>query len=175
MRAAICSDALMIALMAMGVGPGDAVFVPTDLASVLARLQALPQITDITLMTHFASADEITNPFTEHQTKLFFDTTAHEQLPKSLANSAAILTRSHRVELDVTGARTEVAELVGVEQPDLVLVNDDDGRHYWLGVMLDVTALVSVIESDAVDDTGVEAASMAISARAYIGTGGRGV
>jgi aminopeptidase N len=36
------------------------------------------------------------------------------------------LVRRDRVELDVTGARTDVPELVGVEQPDLVLVNDDD-------------------------------------------------
>ncbi|HTJ66485.1 MAG TPA: aminopeptidase N [Actinospica sp.] len=36
------------------------------------------------------------------------------------------LTRTHRVELDVTGARTEVPEFVGIEQPDLVLLNDDD-------------------------------------------------
>jgi aminopeptidase N len=37
-----------------------------------------------------------------------------------------VLVRTHRVELDVTGARTEVPEIVGVEQPDLVLLNDDD-------------------------------------------------
>ncbi|AYY12164.1 aminopeptidase N [Actinobacteria bacterium YIM 96077] len=36
------------------------------------------------------------------------------------------LTRRRRVELDVTGARTEVADLVGERQPDLLLVNDDD-------------------------------------------------
>jgi aminopeptidase N len=36
------------------------------------------------------------------------------------------LERSHRVELDVTGAHTEVPELVGVPQPELLLVNDDD-------------------------------------------------
>ncbi|MGY1857964.1 aminopeptidase N [Modestobacter sp. SYSU DS0290] len=36
------------------------------------------------------------------------------------------LTRSHRVELDVDGARTEVPELVGHPAADLVLVNDDD-------------------------------------------------
>jgi aminopeptidase N len=36
------------------------------------------------------------------------------------------LVRTHRVELDVTGARTEVPEFVGIEQPDLVLLNDDD-------------------------------------------------
>jgi aminopeptidase N len=36
------------------------------------------------------------------------------------------LVRDHRVELDVDGERTEVAELVGLRRPDLVLVNDDD-------------------------------------------------
>jgi aminopeptidase N len=36
------------------------------------------------------------------------------------------LVRTHRVELDVDGAVTEVAELVGRELPDLVLLNDDD-------------------------------------------------
>ena len=36
------------------------------------------------------------------------------------------LVRTDRVELDVTGARTEVPGLVGLAQPDLVLLNDDD-------------------------------------------------
>jgi aminopeptidase N len=36
------------------------------------------------------------------------------------------LVRTDRVELDVTGARTEVPALVGLAQPDLVLLNDDD-------------------------------------------------
>ena len=36
------------------------------------------------------------------------------------------LVRRHRVELDVTGARTPVPELVGMQEPDLVLVNDND-------------------------------------------------
>ena len=36
------------------------------------------------------------------------------------------LVRTHRVEVDTTGARTVVPELVGVAQPDLVLLNDDD-------------------------------------------------
>ncbi|MFG1705154.1 aminopeptidase N [Nonomuraea sp. M3C6] len=37
-----------------------------------------------------------------------------------------VLTRTRRVELDVVGARTNVAELADAEQPDLVLLNDDD-------------------------------------------------
>jgi aminopeptidase N len=37
-----------------------------------------------------------------------------------------VLERTSRIELDVEGERTEVAELIGTEQPDLLLVNDDD-------------------------------------------------
>jgi aminopeptidase N len=36
------------------------------------------------------------------------------------------LIRVHRVELDIAGPRTEVPELVGTTQPDLLIVNDDD-------------------------------------------------
>ncbi|HVN10995.1 MAG TPA: aminopeptidase N [Kineosporiaceae bacterium] len=36
------------------------------------------------------------------------------------------LRRTHRVELDVSGARTDVPELVGLPRPALLLVNDDD-------------------------------------------------
>ncbi|PPL14315.1 aminopeptidase N [Microterricola pindariensis] len=36
------------------------------------------------------------------------------------------LVRTHRVERDVDGARTEVGELVGLARPELVLLNDDD-------------------------------------------------
>ena len=36
------------------------------------------------------------------------------------------LIRRERIEIDVTGARTDVPQLAGVRQPDLLLVNDDD-------------------------------------------------
>ncbi|GAA1505716.1 aminopeptidase N [Agromyces terreus] len=36
------------------------------------------------------------------------------------------LVRVHRVELDVDGERTDVAELIGLARPDLVLLNDED-------------------------------------------------
>ncbi|SDS61077.1 aminopeptidase N [Microterricola viridarii] len=42
------------------------------------------------------------------------------------ALDGGVLRRTHRVELDVAGERTEVAELVGLTRPDLVLLNDDD-------------------------------------------------
>jgi aminopeptidase N len=41
-------------------------------------------------------------------------------------NGAGKLERVHREELDVDGERTEVPALVGLGQPDLILVNDDD-------------------------------------------------
>ena len=36
------------------------------------------------------------------------------------------LSRTHRLELDIDGARTEAPELIGLSRPDLILVNDDD-------------------------------------------------
>jgi aminopeptidase N len=36
------------------------------------------------------------------------------------------LVRTHRIELDVNGERTAVAELIGEQQPAMLLVNDDD-------------------------------------------------
>src|SRR5690606_6108920 len=36
------------------------------------------------------------------------------------------LVRRERIELDVTGERTDVPELVGARRPDLLLLNDDD-------------------------------------------------
>jgi aminopeptidase N len=54
------------------------------------------------------------------------------------------LTRTKRVELDVVGARTAVAELVGEEQPDLVLINDDDLTY--AKVRLDERSLRTLVE-----------------------------
>ncbi len=53
------------------------------------------------------------------------------------------LVRTERVELDVSGARTEVPELVGVAQPDLLLVNDDDLTY--AKVRLDERSLATVV------------------------------
>ena len=55
------------------------------------------------------------------------------------------LVRQRRVELDVTGARTEVPDLVGVLAPDLVLVNDDDLTYAKM--RLDKRSLMTLVES----------------------------
>ncbi|WP_017606933.1 aminopeptidase N [Nocardiopsis alkaliphila] len=53
--------------------------------------------------------------------------------------------RRDRVELDVRGERTEVAELIGRARPDLVLINDDDLT--FTKVRLDERSLRTVVES----------------------------
>jgi aminopeptidase N len=59
--------------------------------------------------------------------------------------SGGTLTRTHRVEADVTGARTVVPELAGLLQPDLILLNDDDTGYVI--VRLDPRSLRTVTES----------------------------
>jgi aminopeptidase N len=54
------------------------------------------------------------------------------------------LVRTHRVEVDVAGERTEVPELVGVARGKLVLVNDDDLTYCAL--RLDPGSLATLID-----------------------------
>jgi len=54
------------------------------------------------------------------------------------------LVRTHRVEVDVTGERTEVPELLGVGRGKLVLVNDDDLTYCAL--RLDPTSLATLVD-----------------------------
>jgi aminopeptidase N len=53
------------------------------------------------------------------------------------------LVRTHREELDVVGAKTEVPALVGRRQPALVLVNDDDLA--FAKIRLDETSLATLV------------------------------
>jgi aminopeptidase N len=54
------------------------------------------------------------------------------------------LVRTHRVEVDVSGERTEVPELVGVPRGKLVLVNDDDLTYCAL--RLDPDSLATLVD-----------------------------
>jgi aminopeptidase N len=54
------------------------------------------------------------------------------------------LVRDHRLELDVDGERTEVAELVGLRRPALILINDDDLAY--AKIRLDPASLEVAIE-----------------------------
>ncbi len=55
------------------------------------------------------------------------------------------LVRTHRIEVDVAGPRTEVPQLAGVQQPDLILLNDDD-LSYAI-VRFDDRSLATLTES----------------------------
>ncbi|SIO89622.1 aminopeptidase N [Nocardiopsis sp. JB363] len=54
------------------------------------------------------------------------------------------IVRRERVELDVSGERTEVTELIGKARPDLVLINDDDLT--FTKIRLDERSLRTVVE-----------------------------
>ncbi|WP_020577297.1 aminopeptidase N [Actinopolymorpha alba] len=54
------------------------------------------------------------------------------------------LVRRARVELDVVGERTEVPELVGAAQPDLILLNDDDLTY--AKIRLDDRSLATLVK-----------------------------
>ena len=56
----------------------------------------------------------------------------------------ARLTRTHRIELDVDGERTDVPELQGLARPALILLNDDDLAY--AKIRLDDVSLATAIE-----------------------------
>ncbi|NVK12100.1 MAG: alanine racemase [Gammaproteobacteria bacterium] len=64
---------------------------PKHFADALSQLVALPLVSDITLMTHFACAEESTRDFTLGQIEQFNALTATHTYPISMANSAAII------------------------------------------------------------------------------------
>ena len=59
--------------------------------------------------------------------------------------SDGALVRTHRVEAEVAGQRTEVPDLAGVAQPDLILLNDDDLTYAI--VRFDERSLVTLAQS----------------------------
>lgn len=64
-------------------------FSPQEFPAVMERLKSHRAVRDVTLMTHFAQADEAVG--VEGQRTLFEQLTASHRLPRSLSNSAAIL------------------------------------------------------------------------------------
>ena len=55
------------------------------------------------------------------------------------------LVRTERFEVDIDGPRTELAELIGATQPDLVLLNDDDLTY--AKIRLDARSRATLVES----------------------------
>ena len=61
------------------------------------------------------------------------------------ANGDRRLVRRDYVEIDVEGASTDVAKLVGAKQPDLLLLNDED--HAYAKIRLDDRSMATAISS----------------------------
>jgi alanine racemase len=70
---------------------------PDDFAGAHATLAACPHVGELVAMSHFARADEPEHPYTGRQIAVFWQALAGIAIPRSLANSAAILVwpRSH--------------------------------------------------------------------------------
>lgn len=68
-------------------------FDPNQYLESFQKLEASGKCSNINLMSHFACSEELDNPFNDQQISVFSDTTATLQGAKSIANSAAILTR----------------------------------------------------------------------------------
>lgn len=64
---------------------------PEDYANAFNALSKLEQVADIVLMSHFASADDLTNPTTAKQIQCFDNICTELNAPVSIANSAATL------------------------------------------------------------------------------------
>ncbi|MFZ0791626.1 MAG: alanine racemase [Chromatiaceae bacterium] len=64
---------------------------PSDLPTAYGALTGAPQVGGLVLMTHFARADEPGHPFTARQAARFAELTAGLAVPRSLANSAAVI------------------------------------------------------------------------------------
>jgi alanine racemase len=89
MLAALAGGAGIDVMLKLNTGMNRLGFQPREFPGALAALEQAPGVRNITLMTHFASADE---PRGVSWQKAVFDETAGGlSLPRSMANSAAVL------------------------------------------------------------------------------------
>jgi aminopeptidase N len=87
-------------------------------------------------------------------TRFAIEQTAHPDFPTLRPHRLAVglyrrtaagLVRTERFEVDIDGARTDLAELVGATQPDLVLLNDDDLTY--AKIRLDERSRATLVDS----------------------------
>src|SRR6185295_14969117 len=89
MMEALPAGARLDVFLKVNTGMNRLGFAPAAAADVLAELRRRPAVRSITLMTHFASADEPRG--VAWQMELIDRAVPDRSLPRSLANSAAIL------------------------------------------------------------------------------------
>jgi alanine racemase len=109
----------------MNTGMNRLGFAPGRFRSAWVRLNALPQVDEITLMTHFAHADDAQG--VDAQMQVFKDTSHDLPGERSLANSAAVLRHGSRPEVTADWVRPGIA-LYG-SAPDHPL---HDAAHWGL-------------------------------------------
>ena len=91
----------------MNTGMNRLGFKPERFRSAWARLNALPQVDEISLMTHFAHADDAVG--VDAQLKVFQDTSHDLPGERSLANSAAVLRHSAHAQVMADWVRPGIA------------------------------------------------------------------
>jgi alanine racemase len=100
-------------------------FPPAFLRTAWARLDALPQVDEISLMTHFSDAD--TPRGIAHQVRVFAEATRDLPGERSLANSAAVLREARDADVRADWVRPGIA--VYGSAPDFP---EHDAAHWQL-------------------------------------------
>ena len=123
-------------------------FTPQAFRSAWARLNALPQVDEISLMTHFARADDAHG--VDAQLQVFQQFSSDLPGERSLANSAAVLRHGTRDEVSADWVRTGIA-MYG-SSPDHGL---HDAAHWGLLPTMSLRSqLISVQQLKAGDSVG---------------------
>lgn len=69
-------------------------FSPEEYKAAYWRLEAMPQVKSITMLSHFTSADDMTSPVTRHQMEIYDSVNRECPSAMSFANSAATMKHS---------------------------------------------------------------------------------
>ncbi len=132
----------------MNTGMNRLGFAPERFRSAWARLNALPQVDEISLMTHFAHADDAVG--VDAQLKVFQDTSHDLPGERSLANSAAVLRHHNHAQVMADWVRPGIA-LYG-SAPDHPLHN---AAHWGLQPAMSLRSqLIAVQHLQAGDEVG---------------------
>ncbi len=126
-------------------------FTPERFRSAWARLNALPQVDEISLMTHFSDADGARG--IKHQTRVFNEVTRDLPGERSLSNSAAIL--RHMAGHAATAADPQDSLVSDWTRPGIVLYGSapDHPQHTsadW-GLLPTMTLSSKLIATQAID------------------------
>ena len=121
-------------------------FSPTRFRSAWARLDALPQVDEISLITHFSDADS--DRGIEHQRTRFNQLSADVPGERSLSNSAALLRHASAADVSADWVRPGIALYGGA--PDYP---EHDAAHWGLQPAMSLRSRLIGFQTLAVGDT----------------------